>query len=71
MRWIPLDGKKEPDFNERVLIMNNKGEWDSGCLSEITSTGRGKKYIFDSDDQGHQWNDITHFMRIEPPKNNQ
>lgn len=68
MKWIKLDGKKEPDFNERVLIVNGKGEWDSGQLSEIIATGNGKRYLFDSDDEGHQWNDITHFMRIELPK---
>lgn len=70
MKWIPLDGKKEPDFNERVLMMNAKGEWDSGCLSEIITTEKGKKYLFNADDEGHQWTDITHYMIIEPPKNN-
>lgn len=68
MKWIKLDGKKEPAFNKRVLIMNDKGEWTDGTLSEITHKSNGKEYIFDSGTEGHQFNDITHYMEIELPK---
>lgn len=68
MKWIKLDGKKEPAFNERVLILNSKNEWEDGTLSEITHTSNGKAYIFEYGTEGQTRTDITHYMEIEFPK---
>lgn len=69
LKWEKLGGKKEPEFNVKYLIANEKTqEWCEGWLEEINTTGAGKTYRFSIDTEGHGWDNATHFMIIEPPK---
>lgn len=71
MNWIPL-GPKEPTFQERVLFMNNKGQWWDGFLKEKKESIEGTQYIvtiWDREKSEQISTDMaTHFMRITPPK---
>lgn len=67
MRWIKLDGKKEPAFHQKVLVINKSGEWNKAWIKEINTTHEGKKYIFCTEEIT-DIKDATHYMVIEPPK---
>lgn len=71
MRWIPLDGKKEPPFNIKMIILIG-ANWQEVALKKIETIATGKQYTFckvlDSD---LEYNNASHYMIPEPPKNNQ
>lgn len=71
MKWISLDGKKDPLFDKKYMVLRDDGHWEPGYLKEIKHNAKGKEYV---------WNDVyseeiqhytTHYMEIELPKNNQ
>lgn len=68
-KWIPLDSKKEPPSNKRLLITFDDGGWTEAVLRRIEFSGDLKTYVFGMDD--NEWNDATHYMIIQTPKNNQ
>lgn len=68
MKWIPLDGKKEPKFNYELVILMDDGGWLAGCLKSITQDSDGKKYVFINYMDGTEINNATHYMVPEPPK---
>jgi hypothetical protein len=70
MKWIELNGKKDPIFHQEVLVISKTGRWDKAWIKEVITTHEGKKYIF-SAEEIEDIKDATHFMYIEPPKNNQ
>jgi hypothetical protein len=67
MKWIPLDGKKEPEFHKECLVINKSGGWNKAWIKEITQTHNGKSYTFSAEEIPDIL-DATHFMYIEPPK---
>lgn len=69
MKWIELSGSKHPKFGEPVLVWNKAGAWFEMSLKEKTENEDGCTFIF-GNDQG-TLNNATHYMLIEPPKNNQ
>lgn len=72
MKFVPLDGKKQPDFNQRVIISFEDGSWAEAWLESVTEDQGGKMYKFKgTDDNETEHNNATHFLLIEPPKNNQ
>lgn len=72
MKFIPLDGKKQPDFNERVIISFEDGSWAEAWLAAVTETEDGKTYVFKgTDEQETEHNNATHYLIVAPPKNNQ
>ncbi len=76
-KWIKLDGKKDSPHNEAVALWihpesSGMGFWAKGTLSRIEFVGNGKKYVFDTVPvSDYQYTDATHYMIIEPPKDNQ
>lgn len=77
LKWIPLDGKKDPQVGKRYVVVNKRGEWDKMGLEEIKITSSGKTYVF-HDLEGSMYTDMTHYLdiesniqKIEPPKNSQ
>lgn len=76
MKWIPLDGKKDPEFDTFYALLFYGGGWMRGCLTEKKTSSKVTEYIWTID--GERWvgETITHYMKIdskpiEPPKNNQ
>lgn len=70
MKWIELNGKKDPPFNKLLLIVINE-EWKVATLSEISMTGEGKIYEFEFGFDQSTTTEATHYFIPEPPKNNQ
>lgn len=70
MKWIELNGKKDPLFHKEMLVINKAGGWNKAWLKEINITHYEKAYVF-SAEEIPDIKDATHFMYIEPPKNNQ
>lgn len=72
MRWIKLDGKKDPSATEPVLIWMKTGDvewWAKGILSCIVFSGSKKGYVFSSAaDSSIEYTDATHYAIIEKPK---
>lgn len=66
MNWIKL-GPKEPDFNERVLWMDENGDWWGGELKSKRTTANETNYTV-LGPKGEEVLNPTHFMRITPPK---
>lgn len=67
MKWIKVGGKVEPRFEEKILLLHKGGNWEAGKMEQIMQTASGKEFIF-ANLQGLIMDDITHFMRIEIPK---
>ena len=70
MKWIPLNGKKDPEFNISYAL-HDGDEWFKGELTQIQTTPAGKEYNFQNKETGDNYTGITHYMKIEPPKNKQ
>lgn len=70
MKFIPLDGKKEPPASTKMIIFFKDNSWVEAYLKRIEFTGHRKDYVF-SDGLSEEYNDATHYLLIEPPKNNQ
>jgi hypothetical protein len=66
MKWIPLDGKKDPEFDTKILVVTTHGEWHQCWLKERKETIAGKEYSFGLEEQDDIKN-ATHFMVIELP----
>lgn len=67
MKWInPND--KEPAFQKRYLLLGELGNWQPGYLKEIKTTSDGTIYIWQDDDGDTPEEAVTHYMKIEPPK---
>ena len=73
MRWIPLDGKKEPPFEKKMIILlGGTNSWAEVNLKEIKTTFSKKEYIFyHAQDIEQEYTTASHYMIPEPPKNNQ
>jgi hypothetical protein len=65
MKWIPLDGKKEPPF-EQKLIVGVEAAWDEAYLEKIETKAYGKEYTFRKGET--EITNVTHYMIVEPPK---
>lgn len=70
MKWIPLDGRKEPPFDNPVLIWV-QDKWKVATLSEIRQTSDGKVYEFEYGFDHSTTDEATFYLSPEPPKNNQ
>lgn len=70
MKWIELNGKKDPPFNKEILIWY-EGDWKIASLNEITLTANGKLYEFEFAFDQTVTTKATHYMIPEPPKDNQ
>lgn len=72
MRWIKLDGKKEPVFKELVTIWYDSKlgiyQWVAARLNTKTQTSEGIKYEFISELTKEKIENATHYLEIEPPK---
>lgn len=71
MKWIKLDGNKEPDFYKSILIYIQSGNaWHPAHLLEKKETTEGKTYAFARLDTSERLIVVnaTHFMYIDPPK---
>ncbi len=71
MRFETL-GPKEPSFKERVVFMNEEGQWWDGFLVSKTESLDGTKYIVtiwdrEKNEQVHT-DKAKYFMRITAPK---
>lgn len=72
MKWIPLDGKKEPEFNVKMIILLGEVGWQEVTLKKIESLATGKVYTFCKVlDTDLEYTTASHYMIPEPPKNNQ
>lgn len=72
MKFIPLDGKKQPAYNQKVIISFKDASWAAAWLQTCTEDEHGKKYLFKGDDEyGTEYINATHYMEVETPKNNQ
>lgn len=63
MKWIELNGKKEPTPGKSYLTKNKKGGWDKLTLEKIEITSSGKVYLF-TDFEGHGFTDNTHYIDV-------
>lgn len=72
MKWIKLDGKKDPPANLPVdlwVVTKDVEWWTKGFLSRIEFSDKGKQYVFASaHDSGIEISDATHYLIIEKPK---
>lgn len=73
MKFELLTSKKNDlNFKERVLFMNERGEWWDGFLKEKKESIEGTKFIVTiwNRQLGEQeeTDTATHFMRITTPK---
>lgn len=72
MKWIKLDGKKDPPANTPVdlwVVTKDVEWWTKGFLSRIGFSSKGKQYVFSSShDASIEIEDATHYMVIEKPK---
>lgn len=66
MKWIKLDGKKDPPFKQSLIAINMQGVWDNLYLDEIRHTLDGKQYVF-KDQEGNSYTDCTHYLVITNP----
>lgn len=77
MKWIPLNGKKEPTPDKALGLwipdenLGEKGYPTKGILSRVEYKGATKIYVFEEMDEIGTMLTPSHFMIIEPPKNNQ
>lgn len=75
--WIELNGKKEPPPDKPLTLWipddnyGEKGYYTKGILSKIEFKGTAKIYVFEEMDEDGAMLTPSHFMIIEPPKNNQ
>lgn len=67
MKFIPLDGKKEPSFGQKVVVINKHNDWSEAFLAEKKESINGIQYTFHRED-APDIIDATHFLLIEPPK---
>lgn len=70
MKWVSVT-EKDPEFKQEYVLMDKSGDWTRGHLQEKIETDSGKAFRFYDAMKGESATDITHFMKIEPPKNNQ
>lgn len=72
MKWQkPQD--KEPEFDKKYpLVKTNSinGEWHIGYLDEIKITSTGKEFVW-KDYGGNEIENVSQYLNVEPPKNNQ
>lgn len=67
MKWInPED--KEPVFEYKYLLLDDKGYWQPGYLKEIKTTAGGSEYVWYDISSEEIMQTITHYMNIEPLK---
>lgn len=66
MKWIPLDGKKDPIPGDYYLAIGLDYTWDKLKLHEIRITATGKQYEF-IDDEGNTYSNCTHYIDISVP----
>jgi|KBSSwiStaDraftv2_1062776.scaffolds.fasta_scaffold238494_3 hypothetical protein len=71
MKWVELNGKKDPPFNEELLIwLEEFNDWKIASLNSITLTPKGKVYEFEFAFDNSTTTKPTHYMIPESPKNN-
>lgn len=63
-RWTPLDGKKDPPANRKLLIAN-KERWHEAYLARIEFNA-DKEYVFKQNED--EYTGYTHYMVIDLPK---
>lgn len=63
LKWIPLDGKKDPIPGKHYVVKNKGNFWDKMKLIQISLTEEGKAYEF-SDYEGNRYLDCTYYMDI-------
>lgn len=70
MKWVELNGIKDPAFDCKMLVLDMMGTWHECWLKEKKETIGGKEYVFAREEKD-DIKDATHYMLIEPPKDNQ
>jgi hypothetical protein len=70
MKWIPLDGKKEPNFDVKMIILlSGTMSWAEVYLKKIEIASSGKEYTFaQAGDSDLEFTSASHFMIPELPK---
>lgn len=69
MKWIPLDGKKDPPF-ETDLIAWKDTFWLPVVLKEKMQSKNGVTYTFINQVTKDELTGFTYYMIPESPKNN-
>lgn len=68
MRWIELNGKKDPPFDQKILI-SIQNHWHEAELKKIETTLTGTYYTFcKTGDSEVEYMNASHFAIPEPPK---
>lgn len=70
MKWIKPEDK-DPEFGVKYALYDTKGYWQPGWLKEIKTTEQGEEFVWKENDGTEIMADITHYLPIIPPKNNQ
>jgi len=66
LRWIPVsDHTREPEIDERVLVLDDTGFVQVACLARNPDTGYEVWWI--GDDNWHVYNPVTHWMPLPTP----
>lgn len=61
MKWLPLNGKKEPPFATSLIIgWIGKDYFVKAQLTEINTKPTTKEYVFK--DSENEYNDATHYF---------
>jgi hypothetical protein len=68
MKWIKLTDK-EPKFEDHYVLLDENKSWFSGFLKEKNEKIEGKQYLFRNVENGEDIMTVTHYMKIELPKN--
>ncbi len=70
MKWYKPEDR-EPAFGHKYLLIDAKGYWQPGYLKEIKTTEVGVEFVWRDEGSEEIMSDITHYLTLEPPKNNQ
>ncbi len=70
MKWYKPEDRT-PAFGFKYALMDKGGDWEPGFLKEIKTTEHGEEFIWKDFEGQEIMSDISHYMPIEPPKNNQ
>jgi hypothetical protein len=69
MKWYKPEDR-EPAFDLKYPLWNGTGIWIQGHLEEIKTTAAGTDYVW-TDSGLNPIEGVTHYLVVEPPKNNQ
>mgnify|MGYP001612484441 CR=1 FL=1 len=61
-----LLSKKEPPFNNKLVLIHEDGTWDQGYLMEVTVLGSGKYHLFKNGEE--EMRAVKYWGIPTPPK---